>query len=94
MVRALEEEKEIPSAESQKVNGLKLLRKETIRSRNKADDSGSAIINQNQPSGMSSSSAFQVLTISRENFSLVENVYHIFRLFVQWLNTNIFRSFG
>ncbi|XP_009592775.1 rop guanine nucleotide exchange factor 12-like [Nicotiana tomentosiformis] len=52
MVRALEEEKEIPSAESQKVNGLKLLRKETIRSRNKADDSGSAIINQNQPSDM------------------------------------------
>ncbi|XP_060205758.1 rop guanine nucleotide exchange factor 12-like [Lycium barbarum] len=48
MVRAVEEEKlEIQSSESQKINGWKLTRKETIKARNKADDSASAPINQN-----------------------------------------------
>ncbi|KAM3246036.1 rop guanine nucleotide exchange factor 12 isoform X1 [Capsicum annuum] len=56
MVRAVEEEKlEIPSTESQNVNGWRLTRKETIRARNisKADDSASPTVNQNNaPSEM------------------------------------------
>ncbi|PHT47080.1 hypothetical protein CQW23_11288 [Capsicum baccatum] len=63
MVRAVEEEKlEIPSTESQNVNGWRLTRKETIRARNisKADDSASPTVNQdNAPSGMSSSSSLR-----------------------------------
>lgn len=52
MVRAVEEEKlEIPAVESQNINGWKLTRKETVKARNinKADDSASATINQNNP---------------------------------------------
>ncbi|KAJ8553342.1 hypothetical protein K7X08_024020 [Anisodus acutangulus] len=54
MVRAVEEEKiEIQSSESQNINGWKHIRKETIKARNKADDSATATINQNNlPSDM------------------------------------------
>ncbi|MCD9558722.1 Rop guanine nucleotide exchange factor 12 [Datura stramonium] len=50
MVRAVEEEKlEIQSSESTNINGCKLARKETLKTRNKADDSASATINQKNP---------------------------------------------
>ncbi|KAK4349931.1 hypothetical protein RND71_029244 [Anisodus tanguticus] len=74
MVRAVEEEKlEIQSSESPNINGWKVTRKETIKARNKADDSAPATINQNNPpSGKSSSSLSQIFTISGENSSYME----------------------
>ncbi|KAK4361902.1 hypothetical protein RND71_017143 [Anisodus tanguticus] len=75
MVRAVEEEKiEIQSSESQNINGWKHIRKETIKARNKADDSAPATINQNNPpSGKSSSFLSQFLLFQEKN-RCVENV--------------------